>query len=114
MQVIAAKRIYIIGGSTGRVSQNTLSYINLQKMQAVSLPNMNSTRVYPAAARVEDRIYVFGGSITTSESWESKTLDSCEVFSITQNNWSPIPPMSTPRSMAGAMAYKHLVSQILS
>eukprot|EP00934_Nitzschia_sp_Nitz4_P003235 Nitzschia sp. Nitz4//scaffold219_size35776//228//2123//NITZ4_007817-RA/size35776-processed-gene-0.0-mRNA-1//1//CDS//3329542299//3225//frame0 len=105
----ALKRsLYVVGGinkeSKPQKTMETLTLGTGSKQWTKVEANMSTARMYPAAVsfpspdNTEQNIMVLGGRDTK---W--RELDTCEVYSIQQQSWTPRTPMSTSRFGCGAV-----------
>ena len=65
------------------------------------MPSMQTARWGPASVAIGGRMMIFGGTDP-----HDQILASCESFDPTTNEWSALPPMSTPRACAFAAVWQ--------
>ena len=99
---LEGQSIIVAGGITnaGRIISTTLCYSPDARNWRTDVPSMSTQRVSSAAVAIGDRMLIFGG-----RSRFHFSLATCEAFDLATQEWSALPPMSTPRSFASAAAW---------
>ena len=101
--------IVVAGGqwSDARVTVTTLWYsLDTRSWRSHNVPSMWIGRFASTCVAVGGRMMVFGGRDMVIDRQHLCYLVSCEAFDLVTNEWSPLPPMSTPRAYACAAAWR--------
>jgi hypothetical protein len=111
--VVYDGKIYVVGGvsclsncAQFRNAVNTLEAYDPSQDKWFRLAPMNISRVGPAAAAINGKIYVFGG-FNPSLYWSAN--NSVEIYDIATNTWSMGAPMPTPRSWMRAVVLNNKI-----
>lgn len=74
----------------GYPASSTVYHLNLLKTEVTEAPSMLNIREDPGLIQHEKMVYVFGG-------FDGKDfLNSCEVYSLSRRQWTPLPDMLKP------------------
>ena len=92
--------LYVTGGFLPllRMFVDNTFILDDHRSTLVPLQRMKKERADHAILYCKDLIYVFGGmSITPQTSSQLQSLTHCEVYSILDDTWSELPPMTHAR-----------------
>ena len=109
--VVEGGKVYVIGGCSSSKSQqfrnasNVLEVYDPKTNTWEKLASMSMSRVGPAVASLNGKIYVFGGF--NEYTWSAN--DTMEIYDISTNTWSFGPSMPTPRSWMKAVVLNNKI-----
>jgi N-acetylneuraminic acid mutarotase len=109
--VVEGGKIYVIGGCSSskpqqfRNASNVLEVYDPKTNTWEKLASMSMSRVGPAVASLNGKIYVFGGF--NEYTWSAN--DTMEIYDISTNTWSFGPSMPTPRSWMKAVVLNNKI-----
>ena len=97
--------IYVIGGSVGRDSQESLSEcarFDTEQTEWQTIAPLNEARRNAFGACKNEKIFIAGGSASPYV-WETKFLRTCEVYNMLTNEWQFIASLSPRRGLGSMM-----------
>lgn len=86
--------LFVCGGKHEGKIMDHAQLIDFDVNESLQLPDMSHARLNAGIYRYLDRIYVFGGHN------EDGPLKECEVFSLSKQEWSPLPDLPDPVDQA--------------
>ena len=96
---------YCVSTSTWRTDVPSMT--TARNTWRTDVPSMTTARSQPAAVALGGRMMVFGGVGAGYNNY----LSACEAFDPITNKWTVLPPMSTPRDAACAVAWQGISLQ---
>lgn len=102
--VVQNSLIYVLGGRTGVVANNTSLRYDPKRAEWMTLVGMPTARFNFGACVVDDEIYVIGGQVYShvNHTISRTSLRSVEIFSIAHNQWRQGPDLPAAVYNVGA------------
>ena len=100
---LPGQSIVLAGGfdHNGRNTSTALCYSQDTRQWRTDVPSMLTAHYGAATVAIGGRMMVFGGGMNAFE-----PLATCQAFDPDTNEWSALPPMSTPRILASAAVWQ--------